>query len=52
MKKLLAAVIAGLFAVSGAALAQGDKKDAKKDEKKTEAKKADAKKEEKKDAKK
>ena len=46
MKKLLAAVIAGLFAVSGAAIAQ-DKKDAKKDEKKTEAKK-----DEKKDAKK
>jgi hypothetical protein len=48
MKKLLAAVIAGLFAVSGAAIAA----DAKKEEKKAEAKKADAKKEEKKDAKK
>jgi flagellar biosynthesis component FlhA len=48
MKKLLVAVIAGLFAVSGAAIAA----DKKKEEKKAEAKKADAKKEEKKDAKK
>jgi ribosomal protein L12E/L44/L45/RPP1/RPP2 len=52
MKKLLAAVIAGLFAVSGAAIAADMKKEEKKAEAKKEEKKAEAKKEEKKDAKK
>ncbi|MCA3211007.1 MAG: hypothetical protein ING52_06730 [Burkholderiales bacterium] len=47
MKKLLAALIAGVFAIAGAAIAQEKKAEAKKDEKKTEAKK-----DEKKDAKK
>jgi hypothetical protein len=51
-KKLLAAVIAGLFAVSGAAIAADAKKEEKKAEAKKEEKKAEAKKEEKKDAKK
>jgi hypothetical protein len=46
MKKLLAAMIAGLFAIAGAAIAQEKKAEAKKEE----AKKTEAKKEEKKDA--
>lgn len=52
MKKLLAALIAGLFAVAGTAIAAEAKKEEKKAEAKKDEKKAEAKKDEKKDAKK